>query len=105
MVLNCLIANSRGAGTFETIDAKLHIPVVTEDNEKLLRSLNLRFERAINWIKHQLEVVMQTKNQYLDYLVDLTFQKLTGCLFYHLKITRSEEDIQNAFFLKVETKG
>ena len=29
-----LITNSRGGGTFETIDAKLHVPVVNENNKK-----------------------------------------------------------------------
>ena len=35
MAINCVITNSTGAGRFATTDAKLYVPVVTQDNAKL----------------------------------------------------------------------
>ena len=66
----CIILNT---------DTKLYIPVVilsAEDNAKLLQRLNSGFERTINWNKYQFKVIIQTKNDYLYYLIDASFQKV-----------------------------
>ena len=42
----CVITNSTGAGTFETTDTKLYVPVETlstQDNSKLLKQLKSGF--------------------------------------------------------------
>ena len=77
---NCVIsfnALSAEATTFAITDARLYVPVVTlsnQDNEKLLQQLKLDFKRTIKWNKYRSKTLTQTQNQYLDYLVDPTFQ-------------------------------
>ena len=44
----CVITNSTGVGTFEIIDTKLYVPVVTlstQDNSKLLQQLKSGFNK------------------------------------------------------------
>ena len=69
------IAN-QGA-TFSITDIELNVPVVTlstKDNSKLLEQLKSGFKRTINWNKYQEEVSTERVNQYLDYLIDPSFQ-------------------------------
>ena len=57
-----------------------------------------RFKRTINWYKYQSKVSKQTKNEYLDYMIDLSFQEVNRIfillfgnedeLFYSLLVTR-----------------
>ena len=48
----------------------------TEDNAKLLQRLKSGFDRIINWNKYQSKVIIQTKNDYLYYLIDASFQEV-----------------------------
>ena len=69
------IAN-QGA-TFSITDTKLYIPVATlsaQDNAKPLEQLKSGFKRTINWNKYQAKVSTEKVNQYLDYLIDPSFQ-------------------------------
>ena len=69
------IAN-QGA-TYSITDTKLYVTVVTlstQDNAKLLEQLKLSFKRTINWNKYQANVSTERVNQYLDYLIDPSFQ-------------------------------
>ena len=71
------IAN-QGA-TFSIIDAKLYVPVVTlstQDNAKLLEQLKSDFKRTVNWNKYQSKISTERENQYLDYLIDPSFQEV-----------------------------
>ena len=72
------IAN-QGA-TFSTTDTKHYVPVITlstQDNVKLLEQLKSGFKRTINWNKYQAKVPTERQNQYLDYLLDASFQGVT----------------------------
>ena len=75
---------------------KLYVPVVTlltQDNAKLLQELNSGFKRTTNWNKHQSKVTLQRQKQYLDYLIDHSFQVVNGVFcFYHLKIMPTKQD-------------
>ena len=65
--------------TFPITDTKLYVLVLTlssEDNAKLLQQLKSGFKRTINWNKYQSKVTMQAPNQYLDYSIDPSFQKI-----------------------------
>ena len=56
---------------------KRYIPVVplsTQDSVKLLEYLKSGFRRTINWNKYELKVTVQERNQYLDFLIDPSFQ-------------------------------
>ena len=73
----CVNINSAGARRFEITDAKFYIPVVilsTQDNAKLLQQLKSGFKRTINWNKYQSDAETYAQNQYLNHLIDPSFQ-------------------------------
>ena len=63
--------------TFSITDTKLYVPVATllaQDNVKLLEQLKSGFKRTINWNRYQPKVSTERPNQYLDFLIDTSFQ-------------------------------
>ena len=63
--------------TFSITDAKLYVPVLTlstQDNAKILEQLQSGFKRTIKWTKYQAKASTERVNQYLDYLIDPSFQ-------------------------------
>ena len=63
--------------TFLVTDTKLYFPVAalsTQDNAKLLEQLKSGFKKTINWNKHQTKKLIVRQSQYLDYLIDPSFQ-------------------------------
>ena len=74
----CVISSAAGKTEFVITDLKqIYVPVVTlstEDNIKLLKLLESGFKRTINWNKYQSKLADQTRNRYLDYLIDPRFQ-------------------------------
>ena len=70
--------NANQAVTFFAItDTKLDVPVVTlltHGNAKRLEQLKSGFKRTVNWNEYQSNVTTQKQNQYLDYLIDPSFQ-------------------------------
>ena len=73
----CVITNSTGAGTFEIIDTKLYVPVVTlstKENAKLLQQLKSGFKRVINWNKYLSKPELLRRNRNLSYLIEPSFQ-------------------------------
>ena len=77
---NCVIvATNEAAQTakFSITDTKLYVPVLTlstQDNAKLLEQLKSGFKRTINWNKYQTKISTERINQYLDLLIDPSFQ-------------------------------
>ena len=74
---NCVLSEGNGATTFAITDIKLYVPVVTLstlDNTKLLQQLKSGFRRTINWNKYQSKISTESLNEYLDYLIDPSFQ-------------------------------
>ena len=70
-----IVANQ--SATFLITDKKLYVPVVTlsiQDNVKLLEQLKCGFKRTINCNKHQSKKSTGKPNQYLDNLIDPSFQ-------------------------------
>ena len=51
------------ATTFTITDAKLYVPVSTQDNTKLLQQLKSGFKRRINWKKYQSKATIHSLNQ------------------------------------------
>ena len=75
----CIITNSTGAGRFGITDRKLYVPVVNlsiQENAKLLQQLKTGFKRIINWNKYQSDPKTYARNQYLNHLVDRSFQEV-----------------------------
>ena len=65
------------ATTLWITDTKLYVPVVTlctQDNAKLLEQLKPGLKRTINWNKFQSKISAEKQDQYLDYLIDPSFQ-------------------------------
>ena len=63
--------------TFAIRDTKFHILVVTLSTNfsvKLSQQLKSGLKCNIDWIKYQSEATRQARNQYLDYLIDSSFQ-------------------------------
>ena len=76
---DCVITNSTGAGKFKITETKLYVPVVTlstQDNVKLLQQLKSGFKRTINWKKYESDPKTYKQNQYLNDLIDPSFQEL-----------------------------
>ena len=65
--------------TFTITDTKLYVLVVTlstQDNVKLLEQFKSHFKRTIGWNKYHLKVTVEQQNQYLDFLVVPSFQRV-----------------------------
>ena len=76
---DCVITNSTGEGKFQITETKLYVPVVTlstQDNAKLLQQLKSGFKRTINWNKYQSDPKTYTQNQYLNHLIDPSFERV-----------------------------
>lgn len=67
-------------------DAKLYVPVVAQDDRKLLQLLKTGFNHTIKWKKCRSEMSNQTRNNNLNSLIDSTFNKSIDYLRYHLKM-------------------
>ena len=66
------------ATTFSITDAKLYAPAVTlstQDNATLLEQFKSGFKITINCNKYQTKVSTERQDQYLDFLVDPSFQR------------------------------
>ena len=73
---NCVISSATGTKKFAKTDLKLDVPVgtlSTQDNIKLLKYLESGFKGIINWNIYQSQIIQQTQNRYLEYLIDPCF--------------------------------
>ena len=93
------IAANNGAAqatTFPMTDTKIYVPVVTlltQDYVKLLEQLKSGFKKTINWNKYQPQVSPERQNQYLDFLVDPSFQGVNR--FFVLLFENEAQRISN----------
>ena len=77
---HCFIVDDSVASpvpAFAINDTKVYVLLLTlstEDNAKLLQKLKSDFKRTINWNKYQSKLIMHGPTQYLDYLIDPSFQ-------------------------------
>ena len=77
------MATTAASATFQTINAKLYVPVVTlsiNDNVKFLENIKQGFKRTISSNKYRSEMTTQPNRNNLDYLIDPTFRN-TNRLF------------------------
>ena len=95
--------------TFQIINAKLSVPVVTlsiNDNIKFLEDVKQGF-KTISWNKDRSEITTQTKNNNLDYLIDPTFRNIN--ILFLLSFNNGNNDptrnyIDKYYMLIVEIK-
>ena len=87
--------------TFAITDTSFYVPLInlsTKNNAKLLQQLKSSFERTINWNKYQSKVSIEKQNQYLDYLIDPTFQKVKKLFVLSFK-NNVHQTSYNQYFL------
>ena len=104
----CVITNSTGVGRFTITDTKLYVPVVTlstQDNAKLLQQLKSGFKRTINWNKYQSDTKTYALNQYLNHLVNPSFQGLNRLFVLPFENENDRTSHSEYYLLKVEIKG
>ena len=83
---NCVIvaaAITHQDATFSITDTKLYVPVVTlltQDNAKLLEQLKSGFKRTVKWNEYQSKISTRRPNQYLDYLIGPSVQRVNRLL-------------------------
>ena len=96
-----------GATKLKITDTKLYVPVVTlstQGNAKLLQQLKSGFKRTINWNKYKPKVSPERQNQYLDFLIDPSFQEVNK-LFVLSFQNEEERKVHTEYYLsKVEIK-
>ena len=101
------IDNSEDA-TYQIIDTKLYVPVVTlskENDIKLLEQLKSGFKRTIKWNKYSSQMTVQPQNNNLNYLIDTTFtnvNRLFALSFSRNNNTDSRYSSSNYYVPKVE---
>ena len=104
VIKSCAIDQS---ATFAVTDKKLYVPIValsTEDNAKLLQRLKSGFKKAINRNKYQTKVITQAQNQYLDYLIDPTFQEVKRLFVLLYEVYAYWKSYKRYFLPTVEIK-
>ena len=79
---------------FAITDTKLYVSdatLSTQNNIKPLGQLKSGFKRTISCNKYQSKATIKTQNQYLDYLIDASFQGVNRLFVYHLEIIHIEQ--------------
>ena len=92
---------------FKITDTKLYVPVVilsTQDNVKLLKQIESGFKRAINLNKYQSKTTFQAQNQYLDFLIDPSFQTVNRLFVLLFKDEDGRESYKQYHLPNVEIK-
>ena len=103
----CVISSGTGTTKFDTTDTKLYVPLVTsstEDNAKLLQQLKSLFKRTSNWNKYQSKVSVETSNQYLDWLIDPSFQGANRLFVLPFENSTGRAASKEYYLPKVEIK-
>ena len=103
----CVIFSATGETEFAVADTKFYVPVVTlstQDHVKLLKQLELGYERKINWNKYQSKVAIERQNQFLDYLIDPNFQGVNRLFVLSFENKDDREAHTGYFFPKIEIK-
>ena len=93
--------------TFKITDPKLYVPVVTlstEDDNNFLEQLKSGFKRAIKWNKYRSEMTNQTKTNNLNYLIDLTFNKVNRLFVLSFENEEGSTSFSKYYTLTVEIK-
>ena len=77
--------------TFKVTDTKLFVPAVTlsTEDDKLIEQLKTRIRRTIDWNKYRSEVTTKAKTNNLNYLIDITFNRVNR--FFALSFENEED--------------
>ena len=100
--------NAPTNATFQITDTKLYVPVVTlstENDKKLLEQLRTGFKRTTKWNKYRSEMTNQTKNNNLNYLIDVTFTKVNRLFVLSLENENDRTTFSKYYVPNVQTKN
>ena len=103
-----VVSNADQKTKFSITDTRPCVPVVTlptQYNAKTLEKLKCGFKRTINWSKYQLKVSTEEPNQYLDYLIDPSFQGVNRLFVLSFETNEHRTSYKRYFVLTVEIKG
>ena len=92
-----VITNSTGGVTFAITHTKFYVKVITlstQDNAKFLQKLKSGFKGTINWNKYQTDPKTYAQNEYLNHLVDPSFQGINRRFVGDGRISHSEYYLQ-----------
>ena len=104
----CVITNSAGAGRFTITDTNLYVLVLilsTQDNTKLLQHLKYGFKRTINWNKYESKILTEAQNQYLEFLINPSFQGVNRLFVLSFENENERTSHSNYYLPKVEIKN
>ena len=107
-LVNCVIFEVDRATTFAIAGTKHYVPLVAlsiQDNTKLLEQLKSEFRRSSNSSKYQSIVSTSVQNQYLDYLIDPSFQGVNRHFVLSFEDTAVRTGQAEYFLSKVEIKN
>ena len=96
------------ATTIVITNTKLYVLVLTlstQDIAKLLQHLKFGWKRTINWNKYHSKITTQVENQYLDYLISLTFQGVNRIFVLSFKNVNDRIGCTEYFNLATEIKN
>ena len=80
------------------------VTLSTHDNTELLEQLKSGFKRTINWNKYQPKVSPERPNQYLDFLIDPSFQGVNRIFVLSFE-NEDNKNFSTGYYLpKVEIK-
>ena len=99
--------NNLTNAVFKITDCKLYVLVVTlsaENDNKLLQQLKTGFKRTIKWNKYRSEMSNQTKNNNLNYLIDLTFTNVNRFFVLSYKNEENRTSFSKCYIPEVEIK-
>ena len=82
------------------------VTLSTEDDNNFLEQLKSGFKRTIRWNKYRSEMTNQTKNNNLNYLIDLLIEiiyliRSIDYLSYHFKMKKREHLFQSIIHQKL----
>ena len=75
-----------------------------QDNEKLLQKLKTSLKRTIKWNECQSRPTTQTRNQYLNQLIDVSFQGVNRLFVLSFKNDAYQRSYKRCFLSTVEIK-
>ena len=108
VIINTRRDVSPTGATFKITDTKLYIPVVTlstKDDNNFLEQLKSGFKRTIKWNKYRSEMTNQTKNNNLNYLIDVTFTKVNRLFVLLLENENDRTTFSKYYVPNVQTKN
>ena len=103
---DCDVSSANGETKSKIADRKIYASVVTwstQDNAKLLEQLKSGFKRAIKWNKYETKASTEGVNQYLDLLIDPSFQAVNR-LFVLLFENEGDRKVHTGYIFQKEKK-